>query len=223
MSDLPPNSRARKEAELAFAEADLNYRRAIDNNNKLKKQETDNAKLGATVAEQAAGQKDVLRAKRDEIDAQDELERTILDTEKATRKATEARDEAKNDYVNFDEQSGAANAYADALSELSKEAQDFVKYIVSLKDEFKALKAAAGEELFPKLTEAIDNLVKNLFPKLKPLLKETGSALGDVAKELSSTITKAENLERLERIWKSSNKVIVDLGDAFSNLYEVVL
>lgn len=223
VSDLPPNSRARKEAELAFAEADLNYRRAIDNNNKLKKQETDNAKLGATVAEQAAGQKDVLRAKRDEIDAQDELERTILDTEKATRKATEARDEAKNDYVNFDEQSGAANAYADALSELSKEAQDFVKYIVSLKDEFKALKAAAGEELFPKLTEAIDNLVKNLFPKLKPLLKETGSALGDVAKELSSTITKAENLERLERIWKSSNKVIVDLGDAFSNLYEVVL
>lgn len=223
VSDLPPNSRARKEAELAFAEADLNYRRAIDNNNKLKKQETDNAKLGATVAEQAAGQKDVLRAKRDEIDAQDELERTILDTEKATRKATEARDEAKNDYVNFDEQTGAADAYADALSELSKEAQDFVKYIVSLKDEFKALKAAAGEELFPKLTEAIDNLVKNLFPKLKPLLKETGSALGDVAKELSSTITKAENLERLERIWKSSNKVIVDLGDAFSNLYEVVL
>ena len=44
VSDLPPNSRARKEAELAFAQADLNYRRAIDNNNKLKKQEIKNTR-----------------------------------------------------------------------------------------------------------------------------------------------------------------------------------
>jgi hypothetical protein len=37
VQDLPPNSRARREAELAFAEADLNLRRAIDKNGDLRK------------------------------------------------------------------------------------------------------------------------------------------------------------------------------------------
>jgi tetratricopeptide (TPR) repeat protein len=40
VQDLPPNSRARREAELAFAEADLNLRRAIDKNNDLRKATT---------------------------------------------------------------------------------------------------------------------------------------------------------------------------------------
>lgn len=224
VSDLPPNSRARKEAELAFAQADLNYRRAIDNNNKLKKQESDNAKLGATVAEQAAGQKDVLRAKRDEMDAQDELERTILDTEKATRKATEARDEAKKDYEDFDKNTAAADAYSDALSGLSKEAKEFVKYMVDVFiPSLKALKAAAGELLFPQLITALETLRNKLFPRLIPLLKETGDTLGKMAIEFANTITKGENLDRLERIWRSSNKVLLSLGDALSNVYEIFL
>ena len=39
VQDLPPNSRARREAELAYAEADLNMRQAIDRNKDLQEQQ----------------------------------------------------------------------------------------------------------------------------------------------------------------------------------------
>jgi hypothetical protein len=194
VSDLPPNSRARKEAELAFAEADLNYRRAIDRNNDLKKSEAANAKLGPDVKSQVDGSKIVLEATRNVIEA------------------TEARDAAL--------QGSGGDAYADALSGLSKEAQNFVKYLVSIQSEFKKLSAAAGQKLFPQLETAIDNLVKNLFPALRPLLTETGDILGRVAIRISEVITESENIKRLESIWKTNNKFIDNLGSAIANLYE---
>ena len=223
VSDLPPNSRARKEAELAFAQADLNYRRAIDANNDLKTKEAENAKLGPDLETQAKNQKNVLRAQRDTEDALASYNETLVDNEKAIKRATEGRDEAQDAVDNFDANTAAASAYADALSDLSKEAQAFAKYIVSLKEEFKALKAAAGEKLFPQLEIAIDNLVKNLFPRLKPLLKETGDVLGQVAIGISKTVTSAANLKRLENVWRTANDFILKLGKVTENLYEVFL
>lgn len=224
VSDLPPNSRARKEAELAFAQADLNYRRAIDRNNDLKKEETKNAELAKKGPEALIdGQAGVIEALKGVADAEDNLTETKLQNARAILSATEARDDAKEAVKDIEDGAGAASAYADALSDLSPEAQKFVKFIVGLKDEFKKLKAAAGKELFPKLEEAIQNLVDNLFPRLIPLLESTGGVLGNIAKEFSETITKGENLDRLERIWKSNEIVLTNFGDAASNLYEVLL
>ena len=195
VSDLPPNSRARKEAELAFAEADLNYRRAIDRNNDLKKEEAKNVELSKKGTDAVIlGQENVIDALRD------------------VKKAEEA--------VSLAKQGSGADAYADALSDLSEEAQSFVKYLVSIQSEFKKLKDAAGEKLFPQLEKAIDNLVKNLFPALRPLLTATGDVLGKVAIRISEVITSSENIKRLESIWKTNNKFINNLGTAVGNLYE---
>ena len=201
VSDLPPNSRARKEAQLAFAEADLNLRRAVDRNNDLKKAEAENLKAGSDLKSQVEASKVVVNAKKAELDA----ERNII-------KAVEARDAAL--------QGSGADAYADALSGLSKEAQSFVKYLVSIQGEFKKLRAAAGQKLFPQLETAIDNLVKNLFPALRPLLTETGDVLGKVAKRISEVVTSSENIKRLESIWRTNNDFINNLGTAIGNLYE---
>ncbi len=46
MQDVPPNSRARKEAELAFAQADLNYRKAVDTNADMAKEQDRLSKEG---------------------------------------------------------------------------------------------------------------------------------------------------------------------------------
>jgi hypothetical protein len=194
VSDLPPNSRARKEAELAFAEADLNLRRAVDRNNDLKKSEAANAKLGPELEDQIKGSKVFLEATRNVV------------------QATEARDAAL--------QGTGGDAYADALSGLSEEAQNFVKYLVSIQGEFKKLKDAAGAELFPQLETAIRILVKDLFPVLIPLFRSTGAVLGKVAIRIAKVITSAENLKRLESIWKTNNKFIDNLGSAVGNLYE---
>jgi len=195
VSDLPPNSRARKEAELAFAEADLNYRRAIDKNNDLKKEEAKNVELSKKGTDAVVlGQENVIDALRD------------------IKKAEEA--------VNLAKQGSGADAYADALSGLSAEAQSFVKYLVSIQSEFKKLSAAAGQKLFPQLETAIRILVKDLFPALRPLLTETGDVLGKVAIRISKVVTSTENIRRLESIWRTNNKFIDNLGTAIGNLYE---
>ena len=222
VSDLPPNSRARKEAELAFAEADLNYRRAIDKNNDLKKTEAKNAAMG-TFKQQVDGQENVVSAIRAVSDATENLTETKLENARAIQSATENRDDAAEALADIKKNKAGADAYADALKDLSPEAQRFVKYIVSLKDEFKKLKAFAGKDLFPLLEKAIDNLVKNLFPKLGPLLQGTGKVLGEIAVGFSKTVTKAENLKRLEKIWKTNDKFLGKLGKAVNNLYEVFL
>jgi trimeric autotransporter adhesin len=225
VSDLPPNSRARKEAELAFAQADLNYRKAIDANNDLKKTEAKNAEL-AKKGPQALidGQENVVAAIKAEEDARNSYNETIKDNERAILSATEARDDAAEAVDDIKNNAAATDAYADALAELSKEARAFAEYMVNtfipaLKD----LKAAAGEELFPKLETALENLRTKLFPALIPLLKETGGVIGDIAIKFSEAVTKGENLERLERIWKSNDTVLTNFGDAAINLYESFL
>ena len=222
VSDLPPNSRARKEAELAFAQADLNYRRAIDANNDLKKVEAKNAAMGS-FDQQVEGQENVVEAIKNEDQAKKDLIETNLQNARSILAATEGRDDAQEALDDLKNGKAAADAYADAMSGLSKEAQDFVRYMVSIKEEFKALRAAAGEKLFPQLTDAMKILVKDLFPVLKPLLKDTGDVLGRVAINIAKTVTSTENLKRLQNVWKTNNRFIEKLGIVTGNLYEVFL
>ncbi len=225
VSDLPPNSRARKEAELAFAQADLNYRKAIDANNDLKKTEAKNAELAKKGPEALInGQENVVAAIKAEEDARNSYNETVKDSERSILSATEARDDAAEAVDELKNGGAAADAYADALAELSKEARAFAEYMVNtFIPSIKALKTAAGEELFPKLEIALENLRTKLFPALIPLLKETGGVIGDIAIKFSEAITKGENLERLERIWKSNNTVLTNFGDAAISLYESFL
>jgi hypothetical protein len=243
VQDLPPNSRARQEAELAFAEADLNLRKAIDRNKDLKAEEkkktVEVAKMRATdimktqeVVDAVQAEKDARidasRAIADALQAQKDADQSAADIKsgKAFREinrtladANEAVKEAKKDLADAKGGGGAADAFADAMKNLSPEAQKFVKYLMSIQGEFRKLKAAAGKELFPRLETAIQNLVDNLFPRLAPLLEGTGKALGDVAINLSKTITDADNLKSLESVWKTNDKFIGNLGTTVGNLY----
>jgi hypothetical protein len=241
VQDLPPNSRARQEAELAFSEADLNLRKAIDRNADLKdsekKKTVEVAKLRATdikdtqeVIDAVQDERDArLNASRARIDADQAIadaknSQKDIDSGKAFRDINRTLADANQAVVDAkkgvaDAGAGVTDAFQKALEKLSPEAQRFVKYLISIQGEFKKLKAAAGEELFPKLEIAINNLVKNLFPKLAPLLKGTGDALGDVAINLSKVITDGDNLKSLESVWKTNDTLIRNLGKVVGNLY----
>lgn len=208
VQDLPANSRARKEAELAYAEADLNLRKAIDRNSDLKKEEEAATAAGVEGAEAVLDAKTAVRsATEGEQDARVDLAKAQRSELRALEALTVAQDKTAS----------SANAYADALSNLSDEAQDFVKYIVSIQSEIKKLKDAAGENLFPKLEIAIQNLVDNLFPALQELLKGTGDVLGDIAIDFSNTLTEATNLANLETVWKNNDQLLRNLGTAAGN------
>jgi hypothetical protein len=203
----------------------LNYRKAIDANNDLKKTEAKNAELAKKGPEALIdGQENVVSALKAQKNAQEDLADVQKNNTRSLIAAKEAVDEAAEAVEELKNGGGAADAYADALAELSKEARAFVEYMVNVFiPALKDLKAAAGAELFPKLETALENLRLKLFPALIPLLKETGGVIGDIAIKFSEAITKGENLERLERIWKSNNTVLTNFGDAAINLYESFL
>lgn len=280
MQDVPPNSRARKEAELAFAQADLNYRKAVDTNADMAKEQDRLAKEGVEgtntvknakdrLAESTQDQadieiknaKDIAKAQKTFADAQITaierveaakkkvadsetafLEKTrsgwqeILDAEKdlsgvqqknkrdlydatlAVKRAEEDLAKARNRSNNA--AAGGSNAVANALKNLSKEQKEFVYFMV---DEFnpsiQQLKDAAAQEFFPKLIPAMREIKDKLFPALVPLLEETGSVLGDIAGEISGTLTSPQFIKSLSTIWDNINtQILPKVGGIASNV-----
>ena len=212
VQDLPADNRARRDAELAFQEADLNYRQAVDRSNDLAKAQAYAKETGIE------GTQEVLGAKEDLADAEADLAKTQRDNAQSIADAQENLQNA------LKKTKDVATSVADPLAGLPKSAADFALFIAGLKPEFDKLRAAAADGLFPKLTTSIQNLVTNLFPHLIPILYDTSSAIGDVAIKFSDMLTKSENLDRIDRIFGDTNvKVIEDLGGAAVNLGEAFL
>jgi hypothetical protein len=214
--DVPVDSRARREAELAFKEAELNYRKTTDKANDLKVAQDYAARTGiegtkeVLSAKQDLGQAEADRAKQERDNAQD-----IMEAQRAIQRALE--DAAKN-------ANKSSSETKDLLKDLSKEARAFALHMAELRPQFLALRAAAGEKLFGPLTSAMDNIVKNLFPVLKPILTAMGGVIGKIAVQFSNMLTKAQNLDIFKRVFGGNNlKVMENIGGAFVNLAEAVL
>jgi phage-related protein len=245
VQDLPPNSRARQEAELAFASADLNLRKAIDRNADLKKEEAASTKAGVE------GAQDVVDAKQDILDAQQAETDAGIAATKAIRDAARARAEAEKaaaaasaggsverdlnrriaaarEEVELAQQAAAKaassgfDAYRRALEKLSPEAQEFVKFIISQKDAFDGLRAAAGRDLFPKLQTALTTIIGS-FDALEPLIQATGDVLGDLAIDFANAFFQGAGFERLKSVWSTNNGLLDALGDTVINLLEGLL
>lgn len=284
VQDLPPNDRARKEAELAFAQADLNYRKAMDTNADTAKEkerldregvegteavsrardnlasaeeararaeiaavrDVEDARLRLRRAERDAAEekakyieevrraeeqaeKDRLAAQEKIADAEEALIETIIKRLDAEYDAELALKRAEEDLEKARKQSnaagaGGANAYQNALKDLSAEQQEFVKFMV---DEFvpaiDTLRDAAAKEFFPKLIPAMRQIKDELFPALRPLLRETGSVLGDIAQDFSDTLTSPQFLSSLKNIWDNINaNILPGLGEVGTNLITVI-
>ena len=245
VQDLPPNSRARQEAELAFAQAELNLRKAIDNNSDLKKEEDAATKAGVEGSEEVLSAKEALakaqqreadlaidtarayqqaaEAQKDAAEAaaaaaaggttERELNRRIADAREALKEAEQAAARAA---------SGGIDAYAQAIKDLSPEAIAFVEFLRDSREEFLKFRAAAGVELFPGLTSAIQTFL-GAGEELRPILTEVGGIVGDFADNLSTALFTGEGFERLKSVFGTNNDLLRNLSTAAVNLASAFL
>jgi hypothetical protein len=207
VQDLPPNSRARREANLAFQEAELNLRRAKDRNSDLRKEQerlaTAAVAAGTTQAEQTDtylnAQKSLVDALRDQKDAEEEIAK------------------AKT--------GGAADtSFRDALADLSKEAQGFVRYMIgTFIPSLKTLRNALGRELFSQLEFNLERLRTVLFPALRPVLVQLGDDIGKAFTRITDAIVKPENIEKLNAAIRQSGISIQSYATSVGNVYEIFL
>lgn len=207
--DLSPDSRARREAELAFREAELNYRKTTDQVNDLRNQQEYAAKTG-------------IEGTQEVLDAKNKLAEAEADRAKQERDSAQDIADAQRALAEALAQSSAA--MSEALKDLSPEAQKFAKYLSTLKPILKELKAAAGKELFGPLQEAIQKLVDVFVPVLKPILRDTGEAIGQFAKAFADMLANEEVVAIFQRVFGVSNiKLIKIFGEIFVNLAEALL
>jgi hypothetical protein len=241
VQDLPPNSRARREAELAFAEADLNLRKAIDKNGDLRKQTARATKAGVDGNAQVIAAEEKLRkAKESQGDAEINAAKAVRGVVEAKKALKEIDDSllkgSERELANTralylanraveealkDKNKAAAAAAAAAntpVANLSPSAKEFVDYVVDLKDKLEALRLKLQEEFFSKFTPAVKDLAETYLPILNDLLPKIAGALGDVATEFAKVFTDPQTVKDVKQIFTDMEPIVRNLGTAAANL-----
>lgn len=241
VQDLPPNSRARQEAELAFAEADLNLRRAIDSNATLKKEEEAATRAGVEGSDEVVGAKKAIeQATQAEADSQWNAVKAYRAAAKARIAADKAAEDASaggtvQQQIDADisrarkqlqdaldalakaGKGGGADRLQKALEDLSPAAREFVLYMREIKDEFKILGDSAATGFFPILTKSVE-LVRGRLGDLAPMFEETGKAAGNASLSIAEAFTEAQTFENIQKIFKNNNTLVEIFGRTIGNL-----
>lgn len=206
--DLPPNSRARKEAELAYQEAELNLRKAKDRSSDLNREQDRLARTGV------AGTDVVINATQRLAEAEARKARVVRDS---IRDQVNAEEDLANARENT---AGAGGGGADPFAGLNAAQIQFVKNLQSLKPLLDELKASVADAFLPPLWEAISLLADKAFPTIKTGLTEIAGAMGAAAISIAQAVTEAENLADLQKIFSSSATLIEGLGRVLGNVWD---
>jgi phage-related protein len=225
VQDLPPNSRARREAELAYQEAELNYRKAKDSNADLAAEQERLARTGVNGLDSVIDARNrVAKAEEDKAKA---VKAALQDEEDALRDVTQARKDAQNVDDRQDAASSAPAAAAAAGAAwddgLNNAQRKFVLFLNSLRPQMEALSEIAANAFLPKLQRGIEILMEKAYPVVATGIGQVAGAMGDAAIILANFITTGSNLDKLASIFSSSADLLRTFAGVAGNLYDILL
>lgn len=191
VQDLPPNSRARREAELAFAEAELNYRQAIDTNQDLaKEQQRINGDPKNT---------------QGYIDAADALQEAEKDKAKAIIDALQSEIDARQRLKEAIEDAAKSAKENDPLAGLTKSQREFALNLATLRPLMQNLKEDVASGFLPVLWEQMGRIIDSkAMGKIHDGLIGMGDALGLAAKNFTNNLLKPENIAALGEVFNTA-------------------
>lgn len=214
VQDLPPNSRARRDAELAFAEADLNMRRSIDRNSDLRKEQE------RLAVEGVEGLESVQDAREGVADAEQALQEAVEDGTRSIENATRAHQELQEELLN---NANALGGMQSAYDKLTPSQKDFVDFLRELKPLMGILKESVAKGFLPDLEEAIRRVVTSAFPTVNAGLGEIGDALGDASLIFAEAFEDQTNLDLLSEFFTNNATMIVKFGEFAKTAFGAIL
>lgn len=213
VQDLPPNNRARQDAELAYQEADLNYRRAKDRTQDLNKEQDRAARTGV------AGTQGVIDASKNLKDAEANRVKTVRDGARQEADARQAVvDALKAQAAAQKKANDAAAAGPNPYAGLNAAQIRFVNGLQRLKPLLTTLKATAADAFLPPLLDAINLIANRMFPTLNKGIGEVGRAMGSAVGSIARGLTGVTALANIGALFSSSARIIRILGVAIGNL-----
>jgi SLT domain-containing protein/phage-related protein len=209
-------AQAQKEAASANADAARSQQKAEEALT-LARQQAAQANVDAARSQQKAEQALAVtreQAAQANADAARNVAEAQLEVSKAQRDAAKA----------METQSAAANKLADAMSKISPQAREFVKYIGGLKPALQDIQFNVQDAIFSNLKTAVGNLLP-LLPVFNKGLTDTAGILGKTAvagsEMLASGPWKADfgtMLSANNSVLETFGKALLPLVDNFRNL-----
>ncbi len=155
--------------------------------------------------------RDQTQAQRDLVRAQEDGARRIADAQEALADAIASAAERAEEGVGG--AAGAINRYQAALDALGPAQRRFVEFLVSLQPELKRIQNAAAEGFLPGLEDAIRSALP-LLDDFEPIIRKTGLALGQLAKDAATLATTPAWRADLRSIGERNVTIIQTLGQA---------
>lgn len=211
--DLPPNSRARREAELAFKEAEYQYRVAKDNANDLASEQDRLARTGVS------GTDVVKSAKQDLADAEADLASTVVD---AARDQADAEERLAEALKKVETNAGGA---ADAMAGLTASQRVFAQYLASdILPKIDELREAVAGKFLPALQTAMDKLFKGgFFETLKSGFELVATGAGEAVNNFADAIVEPKNAQLLYNFLQQTGELLPKFGSIFGNVWGAAL
>jgi hypothetical protein len=225
--DLPPNSRARREAQLAFAEAELGLRRAKDKNTDLQKQQDklagdpkNTAGYINALERQEDAQANVAQTARDALRSQQAAEANITAVKLAnTEKILAAEQRIADVRQRYqDREDDIARQIQDAYDDLARAMEDqaaAAKGIASGVDAY----ANALNGLSPAAQKFVKYLVGTFIPALKKLRDAAAESLLPLLQEGLEKL-RTQLFDPLEPMLK---KLATSIGKAFNSIIDSIV
>ena len=243
--DLPPNTRARREAQLAFAEAELGLRRAKDKNKDLQKEQDKLAGdpkntegyIGALKRQEDA-QVDVAQVARDALRAQQEAEanlssvrasnaQKILEAEKniADIKIDNARKIADAEQKYQDVKQRYLDREEDLITRIQDAYDDLAR---AYEDQEAANKGLAGgvdayANALKGLSPAAQAFVKYLVGTFIPALKELRDAAAEALLPLLTKGLEKLRTELFDPLKPMLAGLATSIGTAFNSIIDAIV
>ena len=143
---------------------------------------------------------------------------TQLAYEQADLQLREAKHKSEEAYRAVKKGITATNAYQ-PLAPLSAVQLEFVKFVISIRPQMRALKDEVAKGFIPKLQSGIQTIVKYALPSFKTGLTQVASAMGNAFKSFANAFKDQGNLINLRSMFKSSAEVIEKFGSAIASTF----
>jgi hypothetical protein len=240
VQQLPPDDKVRREAELAFQEADLQLRMAIDRREDADRAQEEASKSGvkgteamqdayaelAQAQESAQDAQEALNdARRAEAEVHQQNARRIRDAQESLADAQDRlADAQRNTASATSDLAKATDEYQAAMDKLSPSQQDFVRLMVASGDRFTEARKKIAQPMFVGLTSALRTILnEGLFDKVVDGLTGTGKVLGTLADEAATAMSTDVFSGRLTAVMDSNNKALLTFGRAGGSLAEILV
>lgn len=196
-----PEPDAERQARLAFEEAKLRVDELVTRQKRLAAEQEKVRREGIEGSDQVTAARERLRAAN---------ERVIVATEQL---AAAHRQMGQAAVQSAGAGNAAAKKAADALAALSPAGREFVRFLLSLKDELKVLQRTAEAAFLPGLQRGIQAMLP-ILPFIVLLLQRFGTALGGLAEEAGKALAAPFWIEFFDWLGTQGLTIFLDFARA---------